>query len=109
MPVVVLGKHQSKRSSDGANPRRRAPAELCRVPPPNVNLAEREACDCTGQRKPRRYRSDGEVRDGAEKSVEQYRRIEREHGVIEIRPPIVVMRTQVQFEPKMLRNVIEER
>ena len=31
------------------------------------------------------------------------------HGVIEIRPPPVVVGAQVQREPEMLRHVVEER
>ncbi len=51
----------------------------------------------------------GEVRNRTEQTIEQNGGIGREHGVVEVRPPAIVMRPQVQREPKMLRNVIEER
>jgi hypothetical protein len=89
-------------------PLRRLPSELAAVAPPHVQLTDSEPDQGTRPRKMAEDCCNDEVRHGAEKTVEEHFGTSREHGVIEVRAPAIVVRPQVQREPKMLRNVIEE-
>ncbi len=72
---MVLGQDDPKRAKGASEPRRGGPSKLGRVPPPDVELPQREA----GERpRPREAPDDGgdrDVGDGSEKSVEQHGRI----------------------------------
>ena len=65
MPVVVFGEDDPEDPRRPDDRRRRRPAELARVPPPYVELAEGEPRDRSGGRKLPSGRCDQEVRDGA--------------------------------------------
>jgi|SRR5579862_8191672 hypothetical protein len=77
--------------------------------PPDVQLAERQAGHRTGPREAPEKRRDREIRHRTQKTVQEDGRGRREHRVIEVRSPAIVMRSQMKREPKMLRNVIEKR
>lgn len=109
MAIVVLGQHQGERPQEPFQPGRGLPAQLTRVPPPDVQLAEGETGQCAGPGDSTEQRGDGEVRQGAQESVEQDGGIRREHRVVEVRSAAIVMGSQVEREPEMLRNVIEKR
>ncbi len=109
MAIVVLGKHDSEPVGQKRRPRRRPPAELRAVPPPDVQLSEDESEDRAGRREmPARGRK-GDVGEGAEQSVGEDRGIEGQHGVIPIGAAAIVMRSQVQLEPDVLRHVVKKR
>jgi len=84
MTVVVLGKHDPERPEDPREPVWSAPPEVGRMPPPDVKLAYREPAERAGQRQTRRQNGHGKVRNRAKESVEQNRRIVRDHGMVEI-------------------------
>jgi hypothetical protein len=107
--VVVLGKHDSQRMKHTAQPFWRFPPELARMSPPYVQLTHSESDYGTRPGNMPDQCSDDEIWYGTEQTVEEHRGIGREHGVVEVRAPAIVMRPQVQRKPKMLRNVIEER
>jgi hypothetical protein len=77
--------------------------------PPDVQLAERQAGHRTRPRDAPKERCDREIRQRAQKTVEEDGRGRREHRVIEVRSPAIVMRSQMKREPKMLWNMIEKR
>ena len=112
VPVVIFWKNDREGTTDAHEPRRADPAEVCGVPPPNVELPEHEAEHRT-DRSPRseeeKRNRDRDVGNGAEKSVEKNVGIFRDDGVIPIRTAPVVVRPEMQLEPEMLRNVIEKR
>ena len=106
--VMILGKHDLQGAEDRLDPARALPAELGGVAPPDVQLAEEEAEEGPFPREPGGERCDDEVGDRPEKAVEQNRRVTREDGVIPIGTTAIVVGAQMQREPKVLRNVIEE-
>ena len=101
---MILGKHDLQGAEDRLGPARALPAELGGVAPPDVQLAE----EGPFPREPGGERCDDEVGDRPEKAVEQNRRVTREDGVIPIGTTAIVVGAQMQREPKVLRNVIEE-
>ena len=109
MAVVVLGKHDPQWTQETAEPSRRLPSKLAGMTPPHVQLTQSQSDNGTRPGNTPDERGDDQIRYGAEKTVEEHRGIGREHGMLEVRAPAIVMRSQVQSEPKMLRNVIEER
>ena len=109
MTIVVLGQHDRQRPEHLSCPVRRPPTELGGVAPPYVELSERETRHRTRPREAGDQRSHDQIRNGAEESIEKHGGARREHGVVEVRSPPIVMRSQMKREPEMLRNVIEER
>lgn len=107
--IVVLGEHHGEGPEEGAEPSGRPPSDLAGVAPPDVKLTEREPRHGSGPREAPEEPGNDEIGHGAEEAVEQHRGIGREHRVVEVGAPLVVMRSQVQREPKMLWDVIEER
>lgn len=109
MAIVVLGKHQGKRAEEPSQPRRRPPADLGGMAPPDVKLPQREACDGTRPGDAPEKRRHNQIGHRSEQAVEEYRGIARDDRVVEVPATPVVVRAQVKREPEMLRNVIEER
>lgn len=109
MAIVVLGQHHGQGTERPAEPRGRPPAELGRVAPPDVQLSQPQAGQRARPTDVPEKRRDAQIRQRSQKTIEQHRGAARYDRVIEIRTPPVVMRSQMQSEPKMLRDVIEER
>ncbi len=89
---MVLGKDDSQGAQEGAGPGWGPPAQLRRMAPPDVELAQGEAGNRAGPGEAPKETCDDDVWNGAQKAIEQDRRIGRQHGVIEVRAPAVVMR-----------------
>jgi len=109
VPIVVLGQDHGQRPEEPPKPNRGLPTQLARVTPPNVQLTESEARQRTRPGESREQRGDREIRHGPQNAVEQDGGVLREHGVVEVGSPAIVVRSQVERKPKMLRNVIEKR
>ena len=109
MAIVVLGEDDGQWPKGAPKPARRAPSELRGMAPPDVDLPERESPENPYPRDAPEQCADDQIWDGTEETVEQDGRLGRKYRVIEVRTAPVVMRAQVQPEPEMLRNVIEER
>ena len=109
MAVMVLGEHDLQRASDRDKPSRRFPTEVGRVPPPDVQLTQRQAQDGAHDRNFPAERGDRDVRDRAEHAVQNYGGVAGNHGMVPIGTLAVVMRTQMELEPDMLRDVVKER
>jgi hypothetical protein len=107
--IVVLGEHDRQRLEQSSQPPWGTPPELAGVAPPDVKLAQGKSRDGARPGDPCEQGGNDEIGDGAEEAVEQHGGIGREDRVVEIRALAIVMRSQVQREPKMLRDVIEER
>jgi hypothetical protein len=108
MAIVVLGQHDCQRAQDGSQPRRGSPPQIGGVPPPYVELTGREAGQDAGPGEAPEQRSNDEIRDCTEETVEEYGGIARQHGMIEVGASAVVVGAQVKPEPEMLRNMIEK-
>ena len=78
------------------------------MPPPNVQLPKQQADQGSGPREAPQNRRDDGIGEGSQDPVEQHARIERQHRVIPIRAAPIVMRSQMQPKPRMLRNVIKK-
>jgi hypothetical protein len=65
MAVVVLGKHDAEGSQHGLKRRRRSPAEIRGVAPPDVQLPEREPGQRTRPADAREHPGDDQIGQGA--------------------------------------------
>lgn len=109
MPVVVLGSDDSKHTAGCPQNGRRAPSQVARMAPPHVELAKRQPGHYARPGYSPQECSRRQIGERSEKSVEQDRRIAREHRVFPVGAAPVVVRTQVELEPHVLGDVIKER
>lgn len=99
MAVMVLGKHDPKKPKHGRETGGRPPAELGRMPPPDVNLTEQQAGDGALPREAPEKRRHDDIGERSQQPVQQHPRVQREDGMIEVGAAPVVMRAQMQREP----------
>lgn len=64
MLIVVLGEHHGERPEEPADPDRGSPTKLAGVPPPDVQLPQRETGQGARPRKAPKQRGNREIRYG---------------------------------------------
>jgi len=108
MSVMVLGQHDRQPACDTDGPGRRSPPEVRGMSPPYVQLAQQQAENRSGGREWPAHHGEGEIRKRPKQSVKQHGGVARDHRVVPIGTTAIVMRSQMQLEPDVLRNVVEE-
>ncbi len=108
MLVVIFRQNDVERAQHRGYGRRGFPSDLARMAPPDVHLPDRQPSERPLPGETRRHGRDRHIRYGPEKAVQEHPWVEAEDRVVKVGAAPVVVRAQVEREPCVLGDVVEE-